>query len=410
MYLIFLGLGGIIFAPLSEVVGRNPIYIIGITFTLLFEMGAGFAQDVGVRSATRGLTGLFASGPLVCSAAALVDLWSLIERMYAFPVYAVVAFLGATVAPAPGAIITYVHAVSWRFVDWASCILGGIILACIVLLLPETYSPILLHWKAKQLRKLTNDDRYRAPLEFKRVSFPKRICHALYRPILLFWTEPIIMIFSGYLAIIFVVLYTFSAGFVEIFESTYHLNQGQVGVTYLSLALGCCFPLLLIPVTTRLIRRDIHRARERGQLSPEPEINLYFSMFGAPAIPIGLFWMGWTARPEISLWCPLGASLVFGYGVTCVFISSYQYVAATFDYHPASALSTLQCFRLCAAGIMACIARLMYKYLGVNWTATVLGGISVVFMPVPYLLYRFGPTVRMWSKYARKEVAVEEAQ
>lgn len=373
-------------------------------------MGAGLSQNVGQRSAMRSLAGLFASGPLVISAAGLVDLWSVIERMYAFPFYATAAFLGATVAPAPGLIINYVHAVSWRFVDWASCILGGVILASIFFFLPETYSPILLHWKAKQLRRITKDDRYRAPLEFKRVSLPRRFAHALYRPILLFWTEPIIMIFASYMAIIFIILYTFSAGFVNIYEKVYKLDQGQVGATFISLSIGVSLALPFIPLTIRLTNREIHHARQRGHKAPEPEINLYFAMFGAPWIPIGLFWMGWTARPQISFWCPLAASLAFGFGVCSVFISTYAYVAATFDYHPASALSSVQCFRFVASGVMVIVAHLMYEHLGVGWTATVLGLISVVFTPVPYLLYRYGAIVRSWSRYAKKQVTVAEEQ
>jgi len=60
-----------------------------------------------------------------------------------------------------------------------------------ILFLPETYSPILLYWKAKELRRLAGDDRYRSPLEFNKVRFIHRLRISLYRPILLFTTEPI---------------------------------------------------------------------------------------------------------------------------------------------------------------------------------------------------------------------------
>jgi hypothetical protein len=75
--------------------------------------------------------------------------------------------------------------------------------------MPETYGPILLKWKAKQLRHLTGDSRYRAALEFKKVSFIRRLGHALYRPFLLLVTEPIIMVFSVYLSAIFIIVYGF---------------------------------------------------------------------------------------------------------------------------------------------------------------------------------------------------------
>jgi hypothetical protein len=41
-----------------------------------------------------------------------------------------------------------------------------------------------------------------------------------------------------------------------------------------------------------------------------------------------------------------------------------------------------------------------YENLGVHWTLTILGIISAVMVPVPYLFYIYGPTIRGWSKYA----------
>ena len=92
--------------------------------------------------------------------------------------------------------------------------------------------------------------------------------------------------------------------------------------------------------------------------------------------------------------------MVFGFSVLCVFVSAYQYVAAAFEYHPASALASLQMFRLVAAGVMAVVAELMYKKLGVHWALSVLGFIALVFLPVPYVLFVWGWRVREWSRYS----------
>jgi uncharacterized membrane protein HdeD (DUF308 family) len=153
------------------------------------------------------------------------------------------------------------------------------------------------------------------------------------------------------------------------------------------------------------LRREIIRSRTRGQHRPDPEISLYMGMFGAPAIPISMFWMGWTARESISYWSPLASSVMLGFGVLCIFVSSYQYVADSFELHAASALSSLQVLRLVASGVMAIVSEIMYRNLGVAWTLTVLGGISFVFSPVPYGLFWKGPQVRARSRYARRNEA-----
>jgi hypothetical protein len=41
-----------------------------------------------------------------------------------------------------------------------------------------------------------------------------------------------------------------------------------------------------------------------------------------------------------------------------------------------------------------------YKNMGVHYTLTILGAISAVLVPVPYLFYIFGKKVRSKSKYA----------
>ncbi|CEJ61790.1 hypothetical protein PMG11_10308 [Penicillium brasilianum] len=403
LYLVGLGIGGLFIAPISEVVGRNPVFIPSLLLFILFEMGAGLARSPAQRMVTKGLAGFFGSAPLVCTAGSIVDLWSRIERVYIFPLYAILSFIGPLVGPVPGSFVAVAHAVSWRFVDWMTIILAGITLGLIALCMPETYSPILLHWKAKQLRRLTGDHRYRAPLEFKRVSFLRRLAHAIYRPFLLLAIEPIIMIFGVYLSAIFIILYTFIAGYMAIYEKVHKFTPTQTSLAFLGILVGVFLAALSVPLAMKLVRKDIRRGWSQGRDCSGPEISLYMSIFGAPAIPIALFWMGWMVRPSISVWFPIGSSVLLGYGVLCVFVSSYQYVAEAFGYHAASALAAVQMLRLVTSGVMVYVSEPMYRKLGIAWTLTLLGAIATVFLPVPYILYRWGPMVRRWSRHAQSE-------
>ncbi|KOS46839.1 hypothetical protein ACN38_g2147 [Penicillium nordicum] len=402
MYLIGTGLGAVVTGPISEVVGRNPVYIPTMIGFMLFDMGAGLSQTAAQRIVCRGLAGFFGSAPAILSAASLVDVWSRIERVYAFPIFAIIIFTGPLVGPVPGAFAVNSHSVSWRWVDWMTIILAGLVLIPVVFFLPETYSPVLLYWKAKELRRLTGDDRYRSPLEFRRATFAYRLRASLYRPFQLFMTEPIIMIHAVSLSLLFIVLYTFIGGFVSIYEVASHFSPTSIALAFLAIEVGVLLSALAIPVSMWLLRREIYRSRERGQHRPDPEISLYMSMFGAPFVPISLFWMGWTAKLEISYWSPLVASVFFGFGTICLFISGYQYVADAFEAYTASALSSLQLLRLISAGGMRIAAEPMYMRLGTGWTLTVMGGISFLFLPVPYLLYWKGYKIRAYSRYARR--------
>ncbi|EKV08036.1 hypothetical protein PDIG_60560 [Penicillium digitatum PHI26] len=404
LFLVGAGLGALITAPASEVFGRNPVYIPTMIGFMLFNLSAGLCQTVVQRIVCRGLAGLFGSAPAVLSAASLVDVWSRIERVYTFPIFAITIFTGALVGPIPGSFAVSAHSVSWRWVDWMTIILAGLVLILVVLFLPETYSPVLLYWKAKELRRMTGDDRYRSPLEFRKATFAKRMRVSLHQPVSLLLTEPIIMTHSVSLSLLFMVLYTFIAGYVSIYELEYHFRPTSTSLAFLGIEVGVLLSALTIPLSMWLIRREIYRSRERGQHRPDPEISLYMGMLGAPAVPASLFWMGWTAKLEISYWSPLVASVLYGFGTLCLFVSGYQYVADAFESHAASALSSLQMLRLVAAGVMTFIAETMYNKLGVSWTLTLLGGVSLLFLPVPYLLYWKGRRIRSWSRYARRNV------
>lgn len=50
-----------------------------------------------------------------------------------------------------------------------------------------------------------------------------------------------------------------------------------------------------------------------------------------------------------------------------------------------------------AAGGMAVVGIPFYKNMSVHWTLTILGAISLLLVPVPYLFYKYGPWIRSKS-------------
>ena len=73
-FLVLLGFAGILTWPISEVFGRNPVYTVSLTLFIVMGMIAAVDKNLVQSIIFRGLAGVFASGPLVCSAGALVDL------------------------------------------------------------------------------------------------------------------------------------------------------------------------------------------------------------------------------------------------------------------------------------------------------------------------------------------------
>ena len=123
------------------------------------------------------------------------------------------------------------------------------------------------------------------------------------------------MLVALYLTVIYIVLFTFLDGYAYIFEDMYGISQGLTGLCFLGIIIGLFGASALVPLIYKWAKQDLQKLKEKGTDRLPPEFRLWYSMLGgAFAIPISLFWMGWTARPDISIWSPLAASVLFGYG------------------------------------------------------------------------------------------------
>lgn len=235
-------------------------------------------------------------------------------------------FTGPVLGPVMGGYIVSSRALgSWRWTEWITLIMSGLVLVIVVLFQPETYPNTLLRWRAAHLRKVMGDSRYRAQVEIRSQTFMKRLVTALYRPFLLTFQEPIIILVALYLTVIYIVLFTFLDGYNYIFAEIHGTSEGVTGLCFLGIVCGLFLASGLVPLIYTWSKRDLKKIKEQGGDRLPPEFRLWFAMLGGSfAIPISLFWMGWTSYSCISIWSPLGASVLFGYGVLCIFISSYQ--------------------------------------------------------------------------------------
>lgn len=287
--------------------------------------------------------------------------------------------------------------------------------------MPETYAPVLLKWKASHLREITGDDRYMSSLEVQDTKFWDRMLHNMYRPFVMFVYEPIVVLFTLYLTVVYIVLFTFltgkselsakdmtilayqRAGFEYIFLKTYGLSQGKTFLIFVSIGVGFFGASALVPWVFKSYKKALAQAQEANPDAPArlpPERRLIFAMIAAPFLPIGLLWMGWTAYPHISVWSPIVACVPVGFAIMGIFISTYQYLIDAFEMYAASALVGATFIRYVAAGGMIPVSIPFYENLGVHWTLTILGCISAVMVPVPYVFWVFGPKIRQKSRHA----------
>ncbi|GES61322.1 major facilitator superfamily domain, general substrate transporter [Aspergillus terreus] len=394
LFLIGFGVGSLLSGPFSETFGRNAIYLVTIVLFLIFIMAAALAPNLHGHLIFRFFAGFFGSTPLTCAGGTVADLWDPLQKTWAFPLYTVPAFTGPILGQIIGSFIP--GTLGWRWLEWIMLIMGGLILVLVTVLQPETYGNLLLEWKAAALRAQTGNSRYKAPMELRSESLGRRLMVAVYRTFVWSYSELIIILMGLYLSVIYIVLFTFLEGYAFIFGDTYALSQGLTSIAWTGMLIGVLLVSCIVPVVYSWTCRE-YRSTSRIR----PETRLWYAMLGgAPAVPVSLFWMGWTSYPNISIWSPLVASVLFGFGTTTIFIVAYMYIIDSYGVYSASALGFVVFSRYLVAGGITVAGAPIYRSIGVQYTLTILGAISAVMAVIPYMLYIYGPSIRKFSKHA----------
>ncbi|XHF98596.1 hypothetical protein AWENTII_002144 [Aspergillus wentii] len=133
--------------------------------------------------------------------------------------------------------------------------MGGLVLTLVVFFQPETYSPLLLKWKAKHLRQLTGDSRYRSKLELGQIPFVSWVALACGRQFTLAVREPIILLLALYMTVLYIVLFTFFDGYGYIFTEAHCLSQPLTNIVWVAMYVGIMLAGLLLPGIYRQYRK-----------------------------------------------------------------------------------------------------------------------------------------------------------
>lgn len=94
VFLIGFGLAAPFLSALSEIGGRNPVYVITLLFFSLFEVGSALSRNIQTRIILRFFAGVFGSTPLSNAGGSIADIANAKHRTFVFPVFANAGFLG----------------------------------------------------------------------------------------------------------------------------------------------------------------------------------------------------------------------------------------------------------------------------------------------------------------------------
>lgn len=204
--------------------------------------------------------------------------------------------------------------------------MAGVVSIITMLITPETYAPLILQRRAEALSRVTGRvyvSRINAGKPPK--TFSQELLISLTRPWILLFREPIVLLTSLYVAIIYGTLYMFFAGFPIVFQYTRGWSQGIAGLPFIGVAIGVCLATLAAGVDNKRYVR-LCKEIDAGGGTVEPEARLSTAMVGSFVVPIGLFMFAWTTYPSVHWIVPIIGAVFFSCGLVMVFISLMSYL------------------------------------------------------------------------------------
>jgi multidrug resistance protein len=201
LFVVGFGIGPMVFAPLSEIVGRRPIYASTLLLAVIFTIPGCVAQNIQTLLVTRALAGIAFSAPMTLVGGTLADMWRPEERGVPMAAFSAAPFIGPAVGPLVGGFLS--DALGWRWLYWIQLILSFVAWVGISFTVPETYTPTLLARRAKKMRKSTGDDKFVTAEDLDLRPLSQRLKLFLLRPFQLLFQELIVFFISVYMSVLY---------------------------------------------------------------------------------------------------------------------------------------------------------------------------------------------------------------
>ena len=345
----------------------------------------------------RFLSGAFGAAPLTNAGGVIADTFPPKTRGLAITVYALVPLLALTMGPIVGGSV--VDALGWRWLMGVMAMLSASALAITLVLIPETFAPVLLRKRAERLSDMTGRV-YVSAVTIRddgEVGFLASMVRTLSRPFLLAVHEPIIVLLALYQAIVIGILYLTLEAFPIVYGGTRGWSQKEIGLSFLGVLVGTLCSVLF------QLWDNHHYVKLLKRLEPgtaPPEARLFGCCVGSVSIVIGLFWFAWTSGPSMHCLVSIAAGIPFGFGVVLVTIGATNYLIDAYTIFAASALTVCFCGRAVLGATFPLLARSMYENLGIHWGSSVPAFLALACSPFPFFLYRYGPEIRARCKFA----------
>ncbi|KAI1339729.1 major facilitator superfamily domain-containing protein [Xylariaceae sp. FL0016] len=390
------GIGPMLWSPLSEMpsLGRTRIFIGTLFAFIIFQLPVGLAPNAPVFLVFRFVTGFCGSPCLATGGGTINDIYPPTQVPYLLIIWQSAGVLGPVFGPVIGGFLA--PAAGWRWTIWLVTIFCSAVLILMFFCLPETSADNILYCRAQRLRASTGNDRLKSQHEIDSEHHTSKDTFLMLgRAFTLTFLEPIILLVDLYAGLLYGVLFIWFESFPLVFGDVYGFSTGEQGLVFLSI-------LVFTAISMTLFIIWLKKSLVPKMTSPnfKPEMVLPPTFIGCFALPICLFWFGWTSRPSVHWMIPTIGSGFFAIGVVTLFNSVYTYIGMVYAPYAASVFAGAALFRASLGGAFPLLAQSLFDTLGIGPGNSLLGGLAILFIPVPFIFYHYGERIRHLSKRA----------
>ncbi|KAI5478785.1 hypothetical protein MNV49_004611 [Pseudohyphozyma bogoriensis] len=395
-YLVMLGIGPMVFAPVSESFGRRPTLVILTGIIAILFIPQALTPNIYGLIITRLFQGTAAciEGPV--AAGVVADLYAKVDRGGPFALFVLTIFTANATGPVCANWI--VQKIGWHWLYWVQLIAAVVCFLLCLFFFDESRGEVILAKRAEKLTEETGRHHYVAGVD---IALTETIWEAtrisVSRPIKYLFTEPIVTGISLYIGFAWGVVFLFVGAVAHVFQKTYGFSQGQSGTVLICGFIGAFIGFL---ETIFVQERFYSNAVKAGGGKAAPEVRLYSASVGAWVFCIGCFGFAWTARPWIHWIAPCIFLVIINSGIYTMYLATYAYLGDVYNEFSSSAQASQGLLRNTLGATFPFFGVIMYDKLTFPWASTLLGFIAGFFAFVPAILIMYGAKLRERSKIA----------
>lgn len=218
---------------------------------------------------------------------------------------------------------------------------------------------------------------------------------ALIRPWVLLFLEPIVLVASTYMALIYGTVYMFMAAMPIVYNQDRGWSEGIGGLAFMGITVG-----IIVGLVYAIFDNNSRYMKLFLSKTASPESRLPPATAGAIALPVGMFAFAWTNYPSIHWSVSIILSAPFGFGCVLVILPIVNYLIDSYTIYAASVLAAAAIFRSIVGAVFPLFTIQMYDSLGIHWASSVPAFLTLACMPFPFVMYRYGGALRTKCKYA----------